>query len=521
MYTYKNIECRKMTEEDIINTSKLFSENYGVWSDKSKINPGKPVKFHPSRIKKDFVEKPDRYVSMVFHKNKLVGHAFYMRRTVQKNRKITWILQLVVDKSYRGNNIGTKLLHSIFGLSDSYACGLFTSNPMTIKALENATFRHVDVNRINRNISVVKEAAYDIFDDTDWIENYHDGAVYTDFYVDHSLLDSNIKKAYSNRKFPLNENLGEGYEWLAFTFKSQEPLIDNDQHLKILTEYSDDLIKSSYSHMNMTKQPWTLNAKKEVDIIIKNIGEYTRILDLGCGQGRHSNLLAERGCDVTGIDFSEENIKIAKEHNDFNVMYSVADARTYRAKEKFDVCLAMYDVIGSFPEEKENIKIIKNAYKNLKQDGLLIISVMNMELTHNRCSRAKNIFCGIEKNIDKLLKLEPSNTMQKTGDVFDGKKILIDDQTGVCYRKEQFFSESYLPEEYIVRDRRYTKKGIVRMLHREGFSAEDVYCFNAKDINKRLNPDDKKAKEIFVVARKKNSIYKLFQRIFNENIFWK
>lgn len=99
--------------------------------------------------------------------------------------------------------------------------------------------------------------------------------------------------------------------------------------------------------------------------------------------------------------------------------------------------------------------------------------------------------------------------------------ILIDDSTGICYRKEQFFSESSLPEEYIVRDRRYSRRGIVSLLHREGFSVEEVYCFNAKDINKRLSPDSKQAKEILVIAKKKNLFYKLFERMFDKNKFWK
>lgn len=521
MYTYRNIECKKMTEEDIENTSKLFSENYGIWSVKSEINPGKRVTLKPTRIRKEFVDKPDRYVSMVFCNNKLVGHAFYMRRTVQKSKKITWILQLVVDKNHRGNNIGTKLLHSIFGLSDSFACGLYTSNPMTVKALENATFRHIDINKTTKNIQFLKEAAYDLFEDTDWIDNYHNGVVNTKFFVDHSLLSSNIEKVYPTGSFPFKKELNEGCEWLAFTFKSQEPLIDNEQQLKILTDYSDDMLKVSYSHMNMENQAWTLNATKEVDMIVKIIGSSKKILDIGCGQGRHSNSLAKRGYNVTAIDFSQENIQKAKNNGEANVEYLIADARNYRSKEKYDVCLAMYDVIGSFPNEKENIKIIRNAYKNLKRNGIIIISVMNMELTRNRCNKAQNTCLGIDNNIDKLLKLEASNTMQKTGDVFDGKKVLIDEETGLCYRKEQFFSEEYLPEEYIVRDRRYTRRGIINMLHREGFSVDDAYCFNAKDINKRLNSDDRKAKEILIVAKKKNFLYKIFQRLFNGKTFWK
>lgn len=521
MYTYRNIECSKMTESDIENTSQLFSNNYGTWSYNSSIKPGCRIKFSTERVNNSFVSKPDRYVAMVFDGTNLIGHAFYMRRTVQKSKKITWILQLVVDKNYRGQKIGTKLIHSIFGLSDSYACGLFTSNPMTIKALENATFRHVDVKKISSKIDVIKAAAYDIFEDTQWIEEYKDGMVDTNFPVDHSKIYENIQKAYKEGEFPLIKDLPEGYEWLAFTFKSQTPMIDNQEQFRILTEYSDDIIKKSYSCMNLKNQAWTKYSEKEVQAIKKIIGNSHRILDLGCGQGRHAILLSKDGYEVVGIDFSKDNIEKAKLISSNNLKFSLGDARTYKESSPFDVVLSLYDVIGSFPNEKDNAKIVKNAYRNLKKDGIFILSVMNMQLTRNRCEKENNVINSIDENIDKLLKLKSSNTMQNTGDIFDGKMILIDDSTGICYRKEQFFSENYLPEEYIVRDRRYSRRGIISLLHREGFSVEEVYCFNAKDINKRLSPDEKLAKEIFVIAKKKNIIYKLFERIFDKNQSWK
>lgn len=56
---YKNIPCSNMSEKEIIDTSNLFSEHYGVWSsycpDSSKCN--ERVKFPPSMIKKNFVNK--------------------------------------------------------------------------------------------------------------------------------------------------------------------------------------------------------------------------------------------------------------------------------------------------------------------------------------------------------------------------------------------------------------------------------------------------------------------------------
>lgn len=521
MYRYKNIECRQMTEQDIQKTAALFSENYGVWSETSRINPGKQIRYSPLMIKNNFVDKPDRFIAMVFDDDKLIGHAFYMRRTVQKSKTITWILQLVVDEKYRGNKIGTKLLHSIFGLSDSYACGLFTANPMTIKALEDATFRHVEISKINKNIDVIQSAAFDIFDDSGWINSYNNGIVNTSFYVDHSLLSTNIKKKYENGSFPFDDYLPEGCEWLAFTFKSQKPLIDNQQQLKILTDYSDEMVKEVYSHMRMDRHSWARHTENEVSFIKKHICPNSRILDIGCGQGRHAVLLAKNNYDVVGIDFSEDNIKKAIDCNNSSAKFIVADAREYAEKNKFDVCIALYDVIGSFPKEKENIKLIRNAYRNLKSEGLFILSVMNMELTWNRCDRAKKTVDDIDSNINELLQLASSRTMQNNGDVFDGKKIIIDKKTGICYRKEQFVSDDFLPVEYIVRDRRYTRRGIINMLHREGFSVEDAYCFNARDISQRLNSDNKRAKEILIIARKKNRLYKAFQKMFCNNTFWK
>lgn len=72
-------------------------------------------------IKKNFVNKPDRFVAMVYFESNLIGHAFYIKRKGEKTKNIIWILQLVVAKQFRGNGIGSKLLHSIWGLSDCYA----------------------------------------------------------------------------------------------------------------------------------------------------------------------------------------------------------------------------------------------------------------------------------------------------------------------------------------------------------------------------------------------------------------
>jgi len=113
--TYCCKEASKMSDDEIKATARLFSENYGEWSGHGR-KPGCPIQFSPNMIKASFVDKPDRFVALVYYNNVLIGHAFYLRRHISQKGKLTWILQLVVDKKYRGYSIGTKLMHSIYRL---------------------------------------------------------------------------------------------------------------------------------------------------------------------------------------------------------------------------------------------------------------------------------------------------------------------------------------------------------------------------------------------------------------------
>jgi hypothetical protein len=90
----------------------------------------------------------------------------------------------------------------------------------------------------------------------------------------------------------------------------------------------------------------------------------------------------------------------------------------------------------------------------------------SMELTERR---AKHWF-SIDSEPDNLLTLPPSNTMEKTGDVVDPDYYLIDTKTRVVYRKEQFAEGENLPEELLVRDRRYTQEQIEGLCEQAGLN---------------------------------------------------
>jgi len=121
----------------------------------------------------------------------------------------------------------------------------------------------------------------------------------------------------------------------------------------------------------------------EVDFIEKEIdyNKSFRILDIGCGTGRHSIELAKRGYNVVGIDLSESMLKRAKEkarNENVKVDFIQADARELNFKNEFHLVLMLCE--GAFPlmeTDEMNYAILKNAANALRENGKLIFTTLN------------------------------------------------------------------------------------------------------------------------------------------------
>ena len=100
------------------------------------------------------------------------------------------------------------------------------------------------------------------------------------------------------------------------------------------------------------------------------------ILDIGCGGGLLSEPMCRLGANVTGIDASEKNIKIAKLHskkNKLKINYLCSSPEKLKIKKKFDVILNMEIV-----EHVEDINFfLKSCSKHLKKNGLMFIATIN------------------------------------------------------------------------------------------------------------------------------------------------
>ncbi len=128
---------------------------------------------------------------------------------------------------------------------------------------------------------------------------------------------------------------------------------------------------------------FTKGTSGECDFIEKeiNFNKNIKILDIGCGTGRHSRELAKRGYNVTGIDLSPSLLNRARElaaEEGLNIDFRNMDARTLDFVDEFDLVIMLCEGGFSLMETDEmNYSILQNATNALKDNGKFIFTTLN------------------------------------------------------------------------------------------------------------------------------------------------
>lgn len=493
---YTTRKCSELSDMECYAFSLLFSSNYGRWSGKD--NPdkeGKRIKLPPTYYER-LRGMDDMYVSACKDDDILIGACFFLKKELENKQTCVWITQLVVDNMYRKRGIATRLLQSAWGFSDYFAWGLATANTLTVKTLESVTWRKVEPLTISENLDTIRQLCESLPYKTNGIKVSKEGTfIDTKFFVEREI-HGDIDSVYLERL----GQLPDGYEWLAFTFKSQEMTYDVDRFEKFL-EFSAEQLNDAYSRMDMSHQNWTKGTVREIDALesLVHFKPSATILDVGCGQGRHSIELAKRGYKVTGIDASMAHIRMAKRNTEGeNVEFKVWDARKRLPGKSFDYVICLYDVIGSYRTLNDNVALIRRIAQKLHKGGIAVISVMNMAHIKARAIHRGNV----RKNPRMLLNLPASNSMQKTGNMFDPNYLLLDEEEHLVYHKEQFERDGSLSSEYIVADYRFTARELTDILQSFRLEVVESRFVSAGHFETPLAESDDKAKECLFVVRK-------------------
>ncbi len=128
---------------------------------------------------------------------------------------------------------------------------------------------------------------------------------------------------------------------------------------------------------------YTKGTQGECDFIEKeiNFNKNIKILDIGCGTGRHSRELAKRGYNVTGIDLSKSLLNRAREialKEGLNIDFQIQDARKLKFADEFDLVIMLCEGGFSLMETDEmNYQILQNATRALKENGRFIFTTLN------------------------------------------------------------------------------------------------------------------------------------------------
>ncbi|OCL26202.1 hypothetical protein U472_09320 [Orenia metallireducens] len=123
------------------------------------------------------------------------------------------------------------------------------------------------------------------------------------------------------------------------------------------------------------------SAEKEIEFIERtlDLSKGNRVLDLGCGNGRHSILLAERGYQVIGIDYSNSLLEMAKVeagNRGLNLELRQQDMLTLDENSLYDGVIILDGSFGIFTDS-ENEEVLKRVSKALKPGGKLLLQSYN------------------------------------------------------------------------------------------------------------------------------------------------
>lgn len=132
---------------------------------------------------------------------------------------------------------------------------------------------------------------------------------------------------------------------------------------------------SAYLRYSFTKG--TIN---EVDHLVGvlDLDRSTRVLDIGCGPGRHSHELARRGVPVHGVDISSTFIDLARSSAPVGATFSRHDARDLPFEAEFDraICLCQ-GAFGLMRRDGDDEQVLRSIGAALRPGGLLALSAFN------------------------------------------------------------------------------------------------------------------------------------------------
>jgi len=234
-----------------------------------------------------------------------------------------------------------------------------------------------------------------------------------------------------------------------FQFYTAEELWTNEHTAQQMLQY----------HLNEDVDLSSRNKKfieRSVEWIVSrfSVNDKTEIADFGCGPGLYAKSLAKRGARVTGIDFSENSLRYAKEvagQEGLPIEYIYANYLDFETSKRFDlIMMIMCDFCALSPEQRKIM--LGKFYSLLKPGGSVLLDVHSLHFFNQREESATyelnqlnsfwspdDYYCFVNtfKYEEEKVTLDKYTIIEETG-------------TRVVYNWLQQFSKESLLEEFTV-----------------------------------------------------------------------
>lgn len=219
---------------------------------------------------------------------------------------------------------------------------------------------------------------------------------------------------------------------------------------------------------------------KIVDFIISRTKPESSLLDLGCGPGLYTSLLADKKYVVTGIDFNKASIEYAIGKRK-DIKYIFGDYINNYPTGKYDAIIMIYCDMGTHSDDNRN-RLLENIANSLNNGGIFIFDVFSEEIINDR-------------------KEGSSWEYAPFGGFWNKSEYLLLSQT-FHYPENKAFAYQYnlvlkkTTKHFIIRERYYSEKEITDVLKNAGFRKVSIY----KNLLGKNNFTS--SSEMFIVAEK-------------------
>jgi len=242
-------------------------------------------------------------------------------------------------------------------------------------------------------------------------------------------------------------------------FTPGEPLFWNDPHI------SKQMLAS---HLNShtdgaSRRPETIDRSVAWLVEALDLHPDDAVLDLGCGPGLYATRLAERGLQVTGVDYSQRSIdyatEYAREHN-LDITYRYQDYLTLHDGLQYDAALLIYGDFCALAPEQRSL-LLQNAHRALNAGGYFALDVTTRE--HRKRHGAHCTWYAVESGFWKPgphLVLEQGFDYPEESIYLDQYIVIEADATLCVYRN--WFQD-------------YTRETIAAELETGGFTVQSLW----------------------------------------------